>query len=108
MAEARLPILRDGLTLPEKIMLASLTRHVGFPVLVKLIDAMCEEAVKNVIKLDPEKDIQNYEKLLSVRQLKSRTTHENARDLRDAVQYHIESAGKAATEDLDNQLQLGE
>ena len=108
MAETRLPLLMNGLTLPEKIMLASMTRHVGFPVLVKLIDALCEESVKSIVKLDPEKDVENYDKLVVLRTLKSRTTQENARDLRESVQYHIESAGKAATEDLDNQLQLGE
>src|ERR1035437_4892160 len=102
MAETRLPLLMDGLTLPEKVMLAGLTRHVGFPVLIKLIDALCERSVENLVKLDPE--IENYERVLSVRQIRSRTTQENARDLRESVEYHLKSAGDA--EDLDNQLQL--
>ncbi len=106
MAEPKLPLLMNGLTLPEKIMLAGLRRHVGFPVLEKLITALCEESTANVVKLDPEKDVANYEKLLSIRQQASRTTHANARYLEASINYHIQSAGVQATEDLDNQLQL--
>lgn len=106
MPESRQPILRDGLTLPEKVMLAGLTRHVGWPVLVKIITAMCQESVDRVIKLDPEKDIQNYKELLEVRHQESRVTNKVARDLRDSVEYHIQSAGQQAEQDLDNQLQL--
>ena len=106
MAEPIKPLLRDGLTLPEKVMLAGLKRHVGFPVLVKLIAAMCEQSTADIVKLDPEKDIANYEKLLMVRQQKSRTTHENARYLEASIEYHIQSPGQVAAEDLDNQLQL--
>jgi hypothetical protein len=108
MAEHKLPLLMNGLTLPEKIMLAGLRRHVGFPVLVKLITALCEESTANVVKLDPEKDPANYEKLLAIRHQESRTTHENARYLELSIEHHIQSAGQQAAEDLDNQLQLGE
>lgn len=103
MAETRLPILRDGLTLPEKVMLASLSRHIGFPVLIKLLEAMCEVSTKSMVKLDPE--LENYDRLLAVRQQESRTTHRNSKDLLDSIEYHKQSVG-GASEDLDNQLQL--
>lgn len=106
MPESIKPLLMNGLTMPEKIMLAGLKRHVGFPVLVKLITALCEQSTADVIRLDPEKDVANYEKLLAIRQQRSRTTHDNARYLENSIEWHIQSAGQLATENLGNQLQL--
>ena len=108
MADQKLPILADQLTLPERVMLAQLRRHVGFPVLIKLIEAMCENSTKDVAKLDAEKDPANYEKLLAIRHQRMRVTHANARLLEESIEYHIQMAGQSAALDLDNQLQLEE
>jgi hypothetical protein len=108
MAEPRLPILADGLTLPERVMLIGLTRHVGFPVLIKLIVAQCDKATVEINKADPEKD--NYERILTARQQRSRAFQEFARDLQDSIEYHKSLASQqTAVEELDNhQLLVGE
>lgn len=106
MPEPRLPILQDQLTLPERVMLIGLTRHVGFPVLIKLIVAQCEKATLDINKADPEAE--NYEKVLSARQQRSRAFQEFARDLQDSIEYHKSKASQQTdAEELDNhQLQL--
>ena len=108
MPEPRLPILQDQLTLPERVMLIGLTRHVGFPVLIKLIVAQCEKATLDINKADPEAE--NYEKVLSARQQRSRAFQEFARDLQDSIEYHKSKASQQTdAEELDNhQLQLSE
>lgn len=100
--------LRDTLTLPERVMLIGLTRHVGFPVLVKMIVWMCERATIYMNMADPES--QNYEKVLAARQQRSRAFQEFARDLQDSIEYHKSIASQQTdVEELDNhQLQLGE
>jgi hypothetical protein len=108
MAKSRVPILADGLTLPERVMLIGLTRHVGFPVLVKLIVAACENATLDINRADPEAE--NYERILSARQQKSRAFQEFARDIQDSIEYHKSLASQQTdAEELDNhQLQIGE
>ena len=108
MPEPRLPILQDQLTLPERVMLIGLTRHVGFPVLVKMIAAMCEKATLEINKANPEDE--NYERILSARQQKSRAFQVFARDLQDSIEYHKSIANQQTDdEELDNhQLQLSE
>ena len=108
MPEPRLPILQDQLTLPERVMLIGLTRHVGFPVLVKMITAMCEWATLEINKANPEDE--NYERILSARQQKSRAFQVFARDLQDSIEYHKSTASQQTdAEELDNhQLQLSE
>lgn len=106
MAETKTPLLMNGLTLPERVMIGGMTRHVGFPVLVKLFEAVCERAMQDVAKVDPESD--NYEKVLAFRQQRSRVSHEVTRDILDSIEYHKTIASQQAPEDelLDAQLQL--
>jgi len=108
MAEPKVPLLANSITLPEQIMLAGLTRHVGFPVLVKLFEAICERAMQDVAKVDPEKE--NYDRILAYRQQRSRVSHEVTRDVLDSIEWHKQMAGKAAQAEelLDGQLQLQE
>lgn len=106
MPKVRLPILQDQLTLPERVMLIGLTRHIGFPVLVKLIVAACDQATIDINRADPEAE--NYERILAARQQKSRAFQEFATLLQDSIEYHKTIASQQTTaEQLDNhQLQI--
>jgi hypothetical protein len=109
MAEPKIPLLADRLTLPERVMLAGMTQHVGFPVLVKLLEAVVERAQNDVAKIDPEKE-PNYERVLAYRQQRFRVVNETANDLLKSIQYHKEMVGQAESDNpnalLDSQLQL--
>ena|ERR1017187_543498 len=105
MAEPKIPLLSDKLTLPERVMLGQMTNHVGFPVLIKLFEAIVERTQQDLARVDPEKD--GYEKILAYRQQRYRTTMETTRDVLDAIHYHKEIAGRDAPDAvLESQLQL--
>lgn len=109
MADAKVPLLMNGLTLPERVMLAGSVRHVGFPIIVKLCEAIVERAQQDVARVDPEKE-PNYERVLAYRQQRFRVANESTRDLLDAIAWHVEMASKLGQDAdlLDSQLQLQE
>lgn len=88
MGIAKIPILADKLALPERVSLSSVVHHPGFSVIVKMLEAACEDATNEVMRVDPEEE--NYERILSARQQRSRYSHELSRRLLDSIQYHID------------------
>jgi len=68
------PLLAGELTLTQRVSLASLKQHPGFPVLEQLLMAACKRATEEVIKLDPIEE--GYERKLKALQLKARERNE--------------------------------
>lgn len=71
---ANTPLLANELTDTQKVSLAALKQHPGYPVLELLHMAACKRATEEVIKLDPEEE--GYERKLKARQQKARERSE--------------------------------
>ena len=56
------PLLSDEMTDTQRLSLASLKQHPGFPVLEKMFMDACKRATEEVIKLDPSEE--GYERKL--------------------------------------------
>ena len=60
----RIPLLSDELTDSQKLNLANMKQHPGFPVLEKMFMDACKRATEKVIQLDPAEE--GYERKLRV------------------------------------------
>src|ERR1700685_472043 len=89
MAE-RKPLLQEELTTNERLMLAQLSQHPGFAVLIRFIEAECANATQEVIKLDP--GTPEYDRILISRQNPARAMNKFAASIRDSVNYHTQEA----------------
>lgn len=74
MATNKTPLLLDTLTETERLNLAALKHHPGFPVLEKMLMEACKRATEEVIKLDPTEE--GYERKLKALQSKARDRNE--------------------------------
>ena len=68
------PLLSDELTATQRVSLAGLKQHPGFPVLEQLLMSACKRATDDVIKLNPEDE--GYDRKLKARQSKARERNE--------------------------------
>jgi hypothetical protein len=87
-AKIEKPILIDGLTLPEKVMLGQTSLTPGFVILVKLMDACCEDSRVAINDVNPEEE--NYEQILKARQQYSRAVNKFSALVLRSVEYHTQ------------------
>jgi len=92
MAEEKksVPLMMDDLSVGEKVLLANLSLHPGYKVLVKLLDAACTTATQDVIRLDPM--VQEYKRKLEYLQQAARTVNKFSSLVLRSVKYHAECA----------------
>jgi len=83
------PLKYEGLGLQEKLDLGRMAEHPGFAVQKKLFDDACQQAVRAVIKLNPEE--KDFESTLKMRQLVARITNDVCATLLKSIAMHSES-----------------
>lgn len=83
------PLLAEELSVGERLMLGQMTHHGGYGVLRKLMDAICDRATKDLIRLDPENP--EYERKVGVRTQRARDVNETCSDLLKSIKYHVEA-----------------
>jgi len=93
----RKPLLQDSLTQVQRIVLGQTYHSPGFNVVIKLIEAMCDDALAYTTKLDPEEE--GYERKLAVRTQRARNINEAAAILRDSIKYHLDMIVKQDAEE---------
>ena len=104
MAEEKLkPLLMRELTLGEKIALGQVTRLPGFQVIVKIIEAGCNQATAKAINTNPEEI--NYSQLVVARQTYAFDVNAFTRQVRDAINYHVQHG---IVEDLEEQKRVAQ
>ncbi len=86
--EAPKPILMNELTLPQKVMLGQTSLTPGFQVIVMMIEAACQDATRDAIKVDPEDPA--YDQILKARQQYARTANKFSTLLLKSIEYHTE------------------
>lgn len=101
--EKEKPLLMRELTLGEKIALGQVTRLPGFQVIVKLIEAGCNQATAKAINTSPETP--NYNQLVVARQTYAFDVNSFTRKVRDAINYHVQHG---IAEDLEEQQKAQE
>ena len=89
MPQQEIPLLIDGLTLPEKIMLGQTSLTPGFAVLIKLMDAACTDSRMLINDANPEDP--DYEQILKARQQYSRAINRFASLVLKSVKYHTQN-----------------
>lgn len=98
------PLKYEGLGLQEKLDLGRMAEHPGFAVQKKLFDDACQQAVRAVIKLNPEDP--NFESILKMRQLVARVTNDVCATLLKSIAMHSESAKvEVSIKELENSLE---
>ncbi|SRR6266550_3236180 len=86
MAQKEMPLLIDGLTLPEKVALGQTSLTPGYPVLIKLMNAACEDSRVLINDVNPEDP--GYEHVLKARQQYSRAINKFSSLVLRSVEYH--------------------
>jgi hypothetical protein len=82
------PLLIDGLTLPEKVMLGQTSLTPGFAIMVKLMEAACDESRVAINDVNPEDE--NYDHVLRARQQYSRAINKFSTLVLRSVEYHTQ------------------
>lgn len=99
MANLLLPNLREE----EKIQLAGLCMHPGFPVLVKLASEACLQANSEIVKVDPANP--QYLEILKSAQLMARAMSKFSSDLFASCRWHANEGNvEQETQQLIEQL----
>jgi|SRR5579864_1287711 len=109
------PLLYDELTAQQRQMLAALSKHPGWEVLVMVFHKSCDIVNSRLVKLDPMED--GYEKKLASAHLQARTVNEFCSVVKKSVEFHaqLESIKRQVTDesirrelqDADTQLRAG-
>ena len=94
---SRIPLLSDSLSITEKMTLANLATHPGFPIFVRILEAACARAAQDTIKLNPDEE--GYERKLKAAHSRARTINEFAGLVRDSINWNIQD-GIVKTNDL--------
>lgn len=84
------PLMYGGLNPQKRLYLKAIVEHPGFAVVRELLEDACQQATRNVIKLNPEES--GYETLLKARQMTARITNELAGMLIKSIIMHSETA----------------
>ena len=92
MAERKL--LGENLNHDERILLAQLTTHPGWKILVKLMAESCRTATEDVIKLDPASE--RYNERVIALQTNARAMNKFSAEVLDSVKLHQRRALKDA------------
>jgi hypothetical protein len=82
-----IPLLCDDLQLVEKLTLSSLSAQPGFNVLVKIMNAACDRATKDVIKLNPAE--KGYQQQLVTLQSRARFMNEFCQQVLDSIDWQV-------------------
>jgi hypothetical protein len=80
------PLLMDELTLPEKVMLGQLSLSPGYQVLVKMMEAACENSRLAINDVNPEEP--GYVEVLKARQQYSRAVNKFCVLVLRSIDYH--------------------
>ena len=88
--EKEVPLLMDGLSVPEKVLVGQVMHQPGFKILVRLLDDMCNRFEQSVKLLDPEEA--DYNHRLSVRVPRARNADEFRNLLLNSIKHHGDSA----------------
>lgn len=86
MSQKEMPLLIDGLSLPEKVSLGQMSLAPGFLILIKLMDAACEESRVSINDVNPEDP--GYEHVLKARQQYSRAINKFSSLVLRSIEYH--------------------
>lgn len=97
--EGKRPLLYDELTMQEKVMLASIVAHPGWVVVVKLMDAACTDATKQVIKLNPTTP--GYDKSLKTLHQMAQAINRFSAQLLTSIDFHTQRGEAQLREDED-------
>ncbi len=109
------PLLYDGLTPQQRQMLAALSKHPGWEVLVMVFHKSCDMVNARLVSINPMSE--GYEKKLAFAHLQSRTVNEFCSAVKKSVEFHsqLESIQRKVTEesirrelqDAESQLRAG-
>jgi len=102
---SKVPVLYDELNLTERTYLANMIMHPGYPVLLKLANAVCSRANADVIKIDPA--MEGYDRRLSVLQQRARTMSEFSDSLFESADFH-KRAGEAQIQEQNVEKSVNE
>jgi len=87
----------------EKVLLAALSQHPGFPILYKMAEECCALSSAAAIKVDPADS--NYVEKLKSAQLTARAMHDFSSSLFASCKWHAgEGAAERKVQDLMEQL----
>jgi len=82
------PLLIDGLTLPEKVMLGQTSLTPGYAILIKLMEAACHDSRIAINDVNPEDS--EYEHVLKAKQQYSRAINKFSTLVLRSVEYHTQ------------------
>lgn len=109
------PLLYDELTPSQRQLLAALSKHPGYEILVMIFHKSCDMINGRLVKLDPMSD--HYEKELARLHLQARTVNEFCSAVKKTVEFHTEVERlrrqvseeeiRAKLQEADNQLRPG-
>lgn len=94
MAKKERKLLGEKLDFESRLTLAQLTRHPGWPILVKMMGEACRNANEEVIKLDPT--LPRYPEILVGLQTSARAMNQFSADILDSMKVHYDSATREA------------
>jgi len=80
------PLLMDSLSLPEKVVLGQMSLTPGYKILIKLMEAACEDSRLAINDVNPEEP--GYVEVLKARQQFSRAVNKFCVLLLRSVDYH--------------------
>ena len=80
------PLLMDGLTLPEKVMLGQMSLTPGYQILIKMMEAAREESMLAINDVNPEEP--GYVEVLKAKQQFSRAVNKFCVLVLRSVDYH--------------------
>lgn len=80
------PLLMDGLTLPEKVILGQMSLTPGYQILIKMMEAACENSRLEINDVNPEEP--GYVEVLKARQQYSRAINKFCVLVLRSVEYH--------------------
>ena len=87
-------ILGQSLPYDERILLAQLTNHPGWVVLVKVMAEACRNATEEAIKVDPASE--RYLEVLSAKQTTARAMSKFSNEVLQSVREHLNATVQAA------------
>lgn len=90
------PLLANELTEAQRVSLAALRQHPGFPVLESLLMAACRRATEEVIKLDPVEE--GYERKLKALQSRARERNEFSSLLLKSIDWQSQTVASQTEE----------
>lgn len=97
------PLVYEGMTKEDRMYLGYLAKQPGFPVLKKLMEAACKQAMTKIIKLKPEDP--RRKELLEIYHLEAHVVNDVCSTLLKSIAKHVEAGeNEEQAEQLQEQL----